>query len=645
MINKTVASKSHAIRFFSRMAVQQKIIVATLLTLFIAMLIAAITFTGYDARTFKDRLQQESRITAKIISKRSIAAVMFRDKKAAQTNLDVLAVQKSILLACIFNAEKQVFVVYPLGLEEQCKFVASLDVKTHVYADYFSQTEPIAIGKRTVGWLYVRTSLDEAFQRTIRFLIASVVILLGSLVLAFIITNPLRRQIVAPILHLSNLTNQVQITRDYSVRAVKESDDEIGGLADDMNSMLHHIQTVHLQLTNAMEELTEKNILSEDKADTAELSTKRVKDFFAGASHDLKQPLAAMGLFINALEDEPLGPTGKRYLSKLGEAADNLDNLFGQLLDAGRFEEKLIRPDLEVVNMDDLFNRLRVEFEVMANDKNLILKVHCANVKILSNKIMIERIMRNLLSNAIRYTEQGGILLACRGQGEMIRIQVFDTGMGISPDQCEIIFDPYMQLNNPEHSVDKGFGLGLSIVKRLSDSLGHEIKVRSTVGQGTCFQMLASNMGKTQKKTPTFEQKDPPNIQPYTVTNPLENKLIWVIEDDVLLAEALVAVLTRWQANALIISDLDEVTVLLQQHHIKIPDLFISDFYLTETLSGPDVIEFVEDSLQVKLKGCILSAEADEKILQRLGDRKIPILKKPLKPAALRATLVSLLKH
>ena len=227
----------------------------------------------------------------------------------------------------------------------------------------------------------------------------------------------------------------------------------------------------------------EEILLAKEEAELADQAKSR---FLASASHDLRQPLQALNLFVSALADLEDDPEKNNILERTQTSLDALASLLNALLDISRLEAGLIVPDKSNFGFGYI-SRLAEEFVPVAEAQGLSLRVVPSNLVLHSDPIMLETIIRNLLANALKYTDTGKILLGCRRRGDMVRIEIWDTGRGTPEAQRELIFEEFYQIGNEARDREKGLGLGLSIVQRTAILLGHPIQVRSELGRGSVF--------------------------------------------------------------------------------------------------------------------------------------------------------------
>jgi two-component system, sensor histidine kinase len=338
------------------------------------------------------------------------------------------------------------------------------------------------------------------------------------------------------------------------------------------------------------EQLKREKAAADEARRSAESANRAKTQFFAAASHDLRQPLHAMGLFAEALRQrsEKGGDAEVASLvNSINQSVDALEGLFGELLDMTRIDSGGVDVQNAPVRVRDLFARLRLTFEPVAFEKGLALSFHGAQRVAHSDALLVERMLRNLVSNAIRYTEDGGVLVACRARNGKLLLQVWDSGAGIDAAQLPRIFEEFYQVQGPAPLAahqKKGLGLGLAIVKRLSDLLGANLTVRSVVGRGTVF---------------SFEL--PPGREPRTIAPPpassaaslgltLNGRRIVVVEDEPAVREGLLVLLQSWGAEVQALADMAAVQAWRADPNARRPDLLIVDYRLPDGHTGIDAL-------------------------------------------------------
>jgi two-component system, sensor histidine kinase len=342
------------------------------------------------------------------------------------------------------------------------------------------------------------------------------------------------------------------------------------------------------RLRAEMEVTQEARRVAEEARRVAEAANRAKTQFFAAASHDLRQPLHAMGLFAEALRQRSHDPEVASLVNSINESVDALEGLFGELLDITRIDTGGVDVNPAPVRIRDLFARLRLHFEPVAFEKGLSLSFRGEQRVVHADPVLIERILRNLVSNAIRYTDDGGVIVNCRPRQGRLVLQVWDSGVGISEAALPRIWDEFFQAQNnrPLAAHDrKGLGLGLAIVKRLADLIDAPITVCSRVGHGTVFS-IAVPVGKAPRAS---IEAVPSGVKlPLGLT--LEGRTILVVEDETAVREGLVVLLQAWGARALAFDAVEPVTDWLAQPSAEPPDLLLVDYRLPQGRTGIEAL-------------------------------------------------------
>ncbi len=362
----------------------------------------------------------------------------------------------------------------------------------------------------------------------------------------------------------------------------------------------------------------------------AEQASRVKTQFFAAASHDLRQPLHAMGLFAAALEEKVRDPGVRRVVESINSSVQALEGLFNELLDFSQTDAGAIRPQLSHFSLDAGFRRLADEFGAEARAKGLQLLIHGEAPVVFSDAVLLERILRNLLSNAVRYTLAGRISLSASGTPDgLVRIAVRDTGIGIRPEDQSRIFDEFVQLANSGRTSKKGLGLGLVIVKRLCDLLGYRITLESECGMGSTF-WLDVPMGAA-----ALHEEAPPEERRRT---DLSGKLIVVVDDEESIVNGMSVLLRGWGAE--VIGSLTGEDVLEAVHrNEQLPDLIIADYRLAGTAAGTDVIARLREALDPEIAAVLVTGSTGLETIAEAVKREFAILLKPVLPDRLRQVI------
>lgn len=370
-----------------------------------------------------------------------------------------------------------------------------------------------------------------------------------------------------------------------------------------------------------------------DEADDANVAKSR---FLAAASHDLRQPLHALGLFVHALQETPLAARERQVIGNIRRSVDVMEELFNSLLDISRLDAGVVQPHITTIPLASVFDSLRFEYAPVARQKRLSLHVVPTSVFVRSDASLLVRLIRNLLSNAMRYTDSGGVVLGCRRAGSEVRIEVWDTGKGIPADRHEEIFREFYQLDNPERDRRKGLGLGLAIVERLARLLGHPVTIRSTVGKGSVFSITLPRGSRDDYR--------PDESSPEGATFDLSHVLVLVIDDEVAVQEGMAALLRRWQCDVVTAGSAAEMLDKLLPVH-RLPDLIISDYRLRGTENGIQVVEMLRGEFNADIPALLITGDTAPDRLRDAEASGLPILHKPLNPARLRTLIANLLRE
>ena len=372
---------------------------------------------------------------------------------------------------------------------------------------------------------------------------------------------------------------------------------------------------------------------AKEEAERANLAKSK---FLAAASHDLRQPLQAANLFMAVLQNRVNEEERRFVLDKLQQSLSALESLLNALLDVSKLEAGVHQPNPSVFPVGELFIQLASEFAPRAAERRLRFRVVPASVYLRTDRTFLERILRNLLSNALAYTEQGGILLGARRRGRHLRIEVWDTGIGIPADKLEEIFEDFSQLGNEHRDRDRGLGLGLAIVKRIAKLLDSRVTVRSRPGKGSVFACDIPLAHPAPEAAPTAaEPGQPPTEGP--------GRLIAVIDDEVSVREGLALLLSDWGHAPVVGSTTAEVMDQLAELGLA-PDLIIADYQLAGGRTGAEAIEEIRRQCGRNLPAIVLTGDTAPEHLGAARRKGYILLHKPIGQEHLRLVLGSLLE-
>lgn len=370
-----------------------------------------------------------------------------------------------------------------------------------------------------------------------------------------------------------------------------------------------------------------------DEAERANIAKSK---FLAAASHDLRQPLQSLTLFASALSERIKYPEVSKIVSNIDASVRALEQLFNALLDISRLDAGVLQPGRKHFALQSLCARLINDYLPEAEKKGLILECSVGDFVVHSDPALLERILRNYVSNAVRYTDAGKVRLSCVPMNGQIRIDVMDTGIGIPTSQQREIFSEFFQLGNPERDRTKGLGLGLAIVDRVAKLLGHAIEVESTPGQGSRFSVSVP-----------FGDRGLLAVQSTETDNALSDLVglnVLVVEDEISIREGMRMLLEQWGCRVTLAGSEDEAVALIRESG-SIPGAIIADYRLRDDRTGAQAIERLHRELRTPIPALLISGDTAPDRLREARASGYQLMHKPVQPGSLRAFLRSLRKR
>ena len=407
------------------------------------------------------------------------------------------------------------------------------------------------------------------------------------------------------------------------------------GFGRNQVALIRESIAMRYQNLDLVEELREKRELAEAAQKKAERANFAKSQFFTAASHDLRQPLHALGLFAASLRDAERARGNTETVDQILSSVDALESLFDELLDISKLDAGYIKPSVVHFPAADLFRKVEILYAAAARKNELRLRFVPTRETLLSDPFLLERVLSNLVSNALRYTTRGGVTVGCRRRGGEIALEVWDSGIGIPEEQQERVFDEFYQLGNPERDRNKGLGLGLATVRRIADLLAHRVELRSRVGRGTMFRLLVPT------GDPKMVAALPPPAQESDV-NLLAGTVIVVIEDESAVREGMISLFTQWGCNVLAAASADEAANALAAAGLK-PDAIIADYRLREHQIGADAIDTLRQRYGEAIPALLVSGDTTPELFREARERRLVLLSKPVRAARMRAALLHLL--
>jgi signal transduction histidine kinase len=374
----------------------------------------------------------------------------------------------------------------------------------------------------------------------------------------------------------------------------------------------------------------------QDKNRQLEIADKYKSHFLASASHDLRQPLHALNLFIAQLRSTSDPAERERLIARMDTAVMSMNELFESLLDMSKLEAGILEPHVTKFPVARALQHIEATFADASRQKGLRLKVTPSRLWVRSDFILLERILMNLVSNAVRYTTRGGIVVGCRRRGGKLRIDICDSGPGIPKEQQQDIFREYYRLAAAEPDRGGSFGLGLAIVDRLGRLLEHPIDLESRPGRGSRFSVSVPLVAGGQ------DMPEAPAAR--TIADPARGRRVLVIDDDPLVLDGMGGILRSWGCKVLS-ADSEEAALTRVDAMAFRPDLIIADYRLTNGQTGIQAIDRIRGALGTAVPAFLISGDTAPERLRNARESGLHLLHKPVAPMRLRAVLNQLLRN
>lgn len=633
----------HSIRF----RLFRLVVVVASAVLVIAMIGGALFEWNHQQR----QVRQSLVTAAQAVGVAASAAVAFHDSNAASSALRILVARKEIEAAALYPVEGYRLAGFggedrlPQNFHELREHLPDFSLFTPSTTLF----QAITLDDSTIGYVFIRASLLDYRSTFLKQAAMAIGVNLVGLLLVVGFGLRFLDSILKPVQELAETSRRVREQKNFSLRAASPAEggsrDEIGELVVSFNAMLAEIEqreqalarhqgnlerTV-LDRTKALHAVNQKLHAAKEDAEFASLSKSR---FLAAASHDLRQPIQAINLFQSALNRTELNPEQRRISDYLLLSAESLAELLNGLLDISKLDAGGVVATPRPIRVQDLFSGVEAEFAPIAAAKGLRFKLSFPpdDLELFTDDKLLQCMLRNLVGNALKYTERGGILVAMRRRTGQALIQVWDTGIGIAPEHQKAIFEEYFQVANPERDKAKGLGLGLAIARRQAKLLGTDVICHSRLGRGSVFEFLLPLCRQAKRENSVrSEQKAVGD----SMDAGLAGSYVAVIEDDVTVASSIRVSL---ESIGMHVTTHASAEAALADREIVDVDFIITDF----RLPGRDGIELL-DAIQRRatrpIKGVLLSGEI---LPDRGGSSEAgrwPVLFKPVDLPTLLAAL------
>ena len=489
---------------------------------------------------------------------------------------------------------------------------------------YENQSSP-SVAPQLLGHVVMEFSREALLQQKREIALLALAVTVGGLLFAGVLALYLGRGVLQPILRISDTVERIG-RGELSARLAVLPKGPLDDLQRGLNLMAQRLELGRDELEQRVEAATRQLREKKEQAEAATLAKSR---FVAVASHDLRQPVHALGMFVNRLAQLPHDSQTRHLVEQLESAVRSIAGLLDGLLDISRLDAQAVRVQVRPFPLADLFEQVRAGWTHTALQQGLRLRVRPTQVWLLSDPGLLYRILLNLVDNALRYTEHGGVLVTCRlaADGKQAHIEIWDSGIGIAAQHQEAVFQEFYQVANVERNRGKGLGLGLNSVARHAQLLAHRLQMRSALGRGTRFRIEVPVAAAGAARDARGSLRD-------DAFGNLAGLIVLLIEDDALASDAVASLLASWGCVVLVADGV--AAALAQLDHRSPPDVIVSDYRLRDGDSGIDAIGQLRAAADREIPACLISGDTDPALMALTEQAGLTLLHKPVPPAKLR---------
>ena len=491
--------------------------------------------------------------------------------------------------------------------------------------DHAAEGAPAAPAK--VGEITVEMSRSATRVQQQKFLFVGLAFGLACVLVAVVLALFIGNSVVHPIKRLAS--SMVELEKGHRIVVPATGGGELQTLNEGFNRMAAKLQADARELQIQIEDATRALVAQKD---TAEQATKAKSRFIAAASHDLRQPLHAIDLFTSTLQRRAVATDLESVVRDLAQAVSVMDRLFDALLDISKLDAGTLRAEIRPFPLERLFVQLAAEYSNAAAQKHLRLHIRQTNAVVVSDELLVHRILANLVANAIRYTNEGTVMVHSRRRGNDCQIEVRDSGIGIPEDKQSEIFQEYYQIGNGARDRRMGLGLGLAIASRLARLLGTEVKVCSLPGRGSVFSL----------RLPRGERDAAPDhsdLASETVRSDAAVLPVLVVDDDPLVLASNRGLLEEMGCEVTAVADGESALSTLEARSGK-PVLVLCDLWLSGGENGIDLLQRLSAMTVSPISGILISGDTRPETVAAARTAGFPLLHKPVSPAKLRAVVM-----
>ncbi len=408
---------------------------------------------------------------------------------------------------------------------------------------------------------------------------------------------------------------------------------DITETVDAQEALVRSNETLERRVRERTQELTTLNTQLEKATSEAQAANIGKTRFVAAASHDILQPLNAAKLFASSLVERLSGGENEKLVRNVDASLEAVEEILNALLEISKLDAGAMKTEITSFAIDEILSPLRTELEPLAKSRGLELSILQSGTFVRSDRKLLRRLIANLVSNAIKYTHKGSVLVQCRKAGRNVKIEIIDTGPGIPVDKQEVIFQEFTRLEKTTGN-EHGLGLGLSIVRRIAKVLDHELSLKSAVGKGSRFSVRLPIAAEKPVSVSRLRPKQP-------VTAALGNLNVMVIDNDQTIIEAMVTLLSGWGCQVLTAKDPENARAKMKNAK-TLPDVILADYHLDDS-DGLALIELLRKDARRSIPAVLITADRSKKVIDQAAQQAVGYLRKPVKPAGLRAAIAHVL--